>query len=221
MDASIEIIGKDLAKVVIEKNHYSHKIPQAIKFRFGMYLDGTLRGVAIFSIPSNMHAITSVFRNENQSIVIELSRFFTEDNTPRNFESKCLSMMLAYLRENTDYDVVLSYADPNYKHIGYLYQATNFKYIGESSKEVRYLLPSGELITRRGLGRSSGDTEREHSKRLIECGARKIKMDGKHKYIYFICNRRRKGELMSKMKCELLAYPKIKPEVGYDNREND
>lgn len=211
MDFSIKIIeDKKFCKEFIEKNHYSHKIPQAIKYRFGMYCNDKLLGIAIFSIPANRFTITSVFNKENQHIGIELSRVFTIDKTPKNFESYCISKMLKWIKENTQYDVVVSYADPNFGHFGYLYQALNGIYIGESTKEIRYLMPNGELITRRGLGRKNGDSEKEHIERILKDGAKKIKMNGKHKYIFFTCNKRRKKELLSKMKKEILPYPKEK-----------
>lgn len=206
---NIKIIeDKEFVKKFIEDNHYSHKIPQAIKYRFGMFFNDNLMGVAIFSIPSNMYSITSVFNDEKQNIVLELSRFFTFDYTPKNFESNCLSLMLKYIKNNTNFDVVLSYSDENFGHFGYLYQSTNFLYIGKTNPETRYLMPNGELITRRGLGRSKGDTENMHIERLLKDGAKKIKMIGKHKYIYFTCDKRRKKELISKMKVETKQYPK-------------
>lgn len=200
---------KDEVKLFIESNHYSHKMPQAIKYRFGMYINDELFGVSIFSIPSNQFAVTSIFENETQHICIELSRVFTLDSTPKNFESYCISKMFKYIKYNTKYDVVLSYADPNFKHVGYLYQALNGMYLGETAQEVRYIMPTGELITRRGLGRSNGDSEKEHVKRILDMGATKIKMKGKHKYLFFTCDKRRKGDLIKKMKCKQYSYPKL------------
>lgn len=206
----IKIIDKGLAKEIIEKYHYTHKIPQAIKYRFGLYYDNELKGVAIFSIPANMHTFTSIFNGVTQHIGIELSRFFTYDDTPRNFESYCLSRCFRYIRENSDYDLIVSYADANYGHVGYLYQSLNGYYVGQTAPEIRYLY-KGQLITRRGLGRRVGDTERDHVKRILKDGAKRVKMIGKHKYIFFICDRRRKKELLKNLKDKVVLtkdYPK-------------
>ena len=43
-------------------------------------------------------------------------------------------------------------------------------------------------------------------------GAEKIKMKGKHKYIFFICDNRRKKELANKIKDNIIiynTYPKL------------
>lgn len=196
-------------KEFIEKNHYSHKIPQAIKFRFGMYDNEELLGVAIFSVPANRYTITSIFEGCTQHIGIELSRVYTHDETPRNFESSCISKMFKYIKHHTPFDVVVSYADSNFGHAGYLYQALSGLYIGKTASEVRYITKDGELITRRGLGRKKGDTESAHAKRLINDGAKKVKMDGKYKYLFFTCNKRVKKHLLSTMKKQILEYPKL------------
>ena len=204
-----ELKDKQFVKTYIEKNHYSHKIPQAVKYRLGLYLGDKLKGVAIFSIPANQYSITSVFRDETQKIVIELSRVYTEDNLEKNFLSKALSQCFKYLKNNADYDIILSYADPNFNHNGCIYQALNGMYLGQTNKEVRYII-GDKLITRRGLGRRKGLSEKEHVKMLLEAGAKKVKMIGKYKYIWFICNKTRKKELIKKMKVTIKQYPKIK-----------
>jgi len=205
-------LSKDnaLVKKIIEDNHYSHKIPQAIKYRFVFYIKEDIKGVAVFSIPANMYSITSIFKNETQHIGIELSRVFTDDDTPKNFESYCLSKCFDYIKNNTVYDVIVSYADPNFEHRGFLYQALNAKYLGETGGEIRYLV-NGQLITRRGLGRSHGDTEKEHVQRLLLDGGTKVKMKGKHKYLFFTCDKRRQKQLIGNLKdnvCLNNKYPK-------------
>ena len=207
-------LDRNVSKKIIEDNHYSHKIPQAIKYRFGLYYDGILVGVAIFSVPANRYSITSIFEDETQHIGIELSRFYTDDDTPKNFESCALNKCLNYLKKNSKYDVVISYADPNFGHAGYLYQALNGYYIGQTEKEVRYLL-DGKLITRRGLGRSKNDTEREHADRIISRGGQKVYMNGKYKYLFFIYSSDRKDDLIDKLKFDMSYqsdYPKCQEE---------
>ena len=218
----IEEVDKGLAKSVIESNHYSHKIPQAIKYRFGLFYDNELKGVVIFSVPANMHTFTSVFHEVSQHVGLELSRVYTSDDTPANFESYCLSRCLKYIEKRTDYDVVVSYADPNFGHAGYLYQALNAWYLGETNSEVRYLY-KGQLITRRGLGRRKGDSEKAHRERIMADGAKRVKMKGKHKYIFFTCNKRKKRELMSLIKDKVNIsknYPKIEEFEEGKNEED-
>jgi len=195
-----------IAKEYIEKNHYSHKIPQAIKFRFGFYYDDKLIGCCIYSVPANYHCVSCLFDDEQQLICVELSRFYGEDDTCKNFESYCISKTFDILKDK--YDFILSYADSYFNHVGTIYQALNFLYLGKTNKETRFLY-NDKLITRRALGRN-GNSEKEDREKLLLLGAKQIKMPGKYKYIYLICNRRRKKELLKKLKCSVLPYPKLK-----------
>jgi hypothetical protein len=201
---TMKTVDYDTAKLYIEKNHYSHKIPQAVKYRFGFYYEDQLVGCCIYSVPANCHCISCLFDNESQQICIELSRFYGEDITCKNFESYCISKTFESLKNK--YDLILSYADSYFKHVGTIYQALNFLYLGKTAPEIRYFY-NNQLITRRALGRGK-TTEKEDKEKLLNLGAKQIKMPGKYKYIYFICNRRRKKELLKKLKCKVLPYPK-------------
>lgn len=186
------------AKDLIVENHYSHTIPQAIKYRFGLYNNKELLGVAIFSVPANRYTITSAVDTDNQSIGVELARVWTSNDSPKNFESRVLAMCFKEVKKQ--YQVIVSYADPNFGHQGYLYQALNGLYLGQTNPEPRYIV-DGKLITRRGLGRSKGDTEKEHIQRLLTQGASKVKMKGKHKYIWLFNKK-------LTLKVPTLPYPK-------------
>jgi len=199
---------KNIAKNLIETYHYSHKIPQAIKYRFGFYYDNELIGCAIYSIPANQFSFTSIWHNETQHIGIELSRVVMIKKLERNILSYCLSQSFKWLKLNSNYEVILSYADANFSHAGYIYQALNFIYLGKTNSETRYLY-NGQLITRRGLGRRKNCNEKQHVKQLLSQGAEKVLMQGKHKYILLICkSKKRKKELLSFLTS--LPYPKIK-----------
>lgn len=56
------------------------------------------------------------------------------DDTPRNTESWFIGKCLRWLHKNTAIKYVVSYADPNYGHVGTIYKASNFKWVGKTSK---------------------------------------------------------------------------------------
>ena len=66
--------------------------------------------------------------------VIELKRLCCIDNTPKNTESYFIGKTLRWLKQNTDYDLVVSYADTFYGHSGVIYKASNFKHVGMTTK---------------------------------------------------------------------------------------
>jgi hypothetical protein len=86
-----EISGKGASKMVdpiIEKNHYLRSVPDApAKHRYLITFGLTgIVGAAVWGKP--------VARMEDQEDTIELLRFWTADNTPKNTESKALGKMM-------------------------------------------------------------------------------------------------------------------------------
>lgn len=53
------------------------------------------------------------------------------DDTPRNSESKSIGIMLRILKKH-GVQRVLSYADPNYGHVGTIYRASGFTLLGQT-----------------------------------------------------------------------------------------
>tara|TARA_Y100001954_G_C15804181_1_gene601774 strand:+ start:2153 stop:2782 length:630 start_codon:yes stop_codon:yes gene_type:complete len=120
----------------IEQWHYSENVNGLrITHVFGLYKEDdenlfgdTLIGAMIYG----GLAMASVWKKygEVESDVVELRRLCCIDDTPKNTESYFIGQTLRWLKKNTDYKVVVSYADSNYNHTGTIYQATNFEYHG-------------------------------------------------------------------------------------------
>lgn len=126
IDFQLQHWGKDIPydlRQLIKENHYSHSYRSQKQVHvFGLYEGSRAVGAAIFGQPMS--------RNLDQTM-IELRRFCLIDDTPKNTESYFLGKCLRWLRKNTDYDTVVTFADPNQGHEGTIYKATNFKYDGE------------------------------------------------------------------------------------------
>jgi len=84
--------------------------------------------------------------------VLELRRLVCLDDTPKNTESRCISIMLRWLKRNTDWKVIVSYADTNFGHSGVIYRASNFIFVGESGKDKGFKDPAtGKVYHSRAL----------------------------------------------------------------------
>jgi hypothetical protein len=64
--------------------------------------------------------------------LVELRRFCMINDTPRNAESKVLAVMFRTLRKQ-GVQRILSYADPNFGHVGTIYRALGFALLGQSA----------------------------------------------------------------------------------------
>jgi len=65
-------------------------------------------------------------------MVLELRRLCLIDATPKNAESYFVGKTLRWLRKNTNWEFVISYADGEQGHTGVIYRASNFKYLGQT-----------------------------------------------------------------------------------------
>ena len=128
---------------------------------------------------------------ENNSInpdrCMELRRLVCIDDTPKNTESYFIGKTLRWLKQNTDVEVVVSFADQHYGHVGTIYKATNFEYFGETSP-ARVLMVDGKEYHSRSLNQDKRPYGRE-LKRRYDAGDKNIffkKRKPKHIYVYYL-----------------------------------
>jgi hypothetical protein len=131
----IEKVRYQTVKPFIEQWHYSHSTNGIkIGYCFALFRPSPLGipelvGAAIFGEPA-MNNQASSWNPTAPDKCIELRRLCCIDDTPKNTESFFIGQMIRWLRYNTDIEVILSYADPNYGHEGTIYKATNFEHVG-------------------------------------------------------------------------------------------
>ena len=120
----------------LKKWHYSDYVNIQAKHTFCMYREGIfglpdLIGVCIYTRPAGPTAGQSYYP-EAPDKVLELRRLCLVDDTPKNAESYFVGHTLRWLRNNTDWEFVLSYADEEQGHTGVIYRASNFTYLGKT-----------------------------------------------------------------------------------------
>jgi hypothetical protein len=122
--------SRDEVRDFIEKWHYSQSINGLrVAHCFQLLTPwGDMIGAAIFGAM----AMSGQYKRfaERESDVIELRRLCCIDETPKNTESYFIGKMLRWLKKNTDYKVVVSYADADQGHSGVIYRASNFECLG-------------------------------------------------------------------------------------------
>ena len=125
-DFTVEPCERKEIKEFIETWHYSQSINGLQSSHcFKLLHNKEIIGAAIFGGLA-MHNQWKRF-SDNQLNVIELRRLCCIDETPKNTESYFIGKMLKWLAKNTDYKIVVSYADAQYGHEGTIYKASNFK----------------------------------------------------------------------------------------------
>jgi len=205
----VERIAFSEARPWILKRHYAHRTPTGRAY--GLFQEGILVGVCVYSSVITHHVAPSICGEKYQDIVTELSRLVVEEGLEKNTLSKFVSETFKLLETPR---IILSYSDSNQGHHGYIYQALNFIYTGEGGSPEEYILKGKQVSTRpEGLRKQMKihDGYREDmtiAENVALVGGEVRKLKRKHRYVYFLGNKREKKALRKALRFESLPYPK-------------
>lgn len=138
-------------RAFIEEHHYSKAVSGVTpKYCFKVTLNGRMVGAAIFGLPGMRETIEK-YSEHGKFNLVELRRFCMVDDTPRCAEGKSIAVMLRTLKK---YGVqrVLSYADPNFGHVGTIYKGLGFELFGQTPA-VSVVLYKNRSVKRSSLDR--------------------------------------------------------------------
>ncbi len=158
--------------------HYSKSCPPG-KIYFGLFKNSILIGVICYGCPAMRHQKTCYKAD------IELRRLCCIDDTPKNTESYFIGRTLRKIKQ-LGYKRVLSLADPNFGHLGTIYQATNFKYLGrERGGGSRDIFINGEKMHSRTAFAKFGASGKKGLQKLFPDYKIEVKnKERKHIYLY-------------------------------------
>ncbi|MFC1947963.1 DNA methyltransferase [Chloroflexota bacterium] len=200
------------------KYHYLHSMPGGTKLAFGVLLDGRLLGIITFGAgPANAYKMVSGVKIDE---CLTLTRLWLSNDLPSNSESKVIGICLRALKKNTNIKFLVSYADPTERHLGTIYQATNWLYTGYSEAMPKFDLGDGVIHHSRSLSHAFGS----HSLKHFESHGLNVKVieqPKKHRYIYLLDK-----SLRDRLNVPVLPYPKHTDEgmvrgSGNPGRERD
>ena len=120
-------IGQAIARNLIMTQHYAHRMP-TIQRAFGLMEDGELVGCVTFGQPASPNVVLSILGRETDLEMMELNRLVITTKT-KNSASFLVGGAIRRLPKKM---VLVSYADKGAGHVGYVYQATNWNYFGET-----------------------------------------------------------------------------------------
>jgi len=190
---TVQAIPTGDAKWLILNRHYAGRMP-IVTHSFGLFYDGDMRGVVTYGPPVSRLLCIGVAGPEWHDNVIELNRLVLVNNEP-NEASRLIGGSLRLL---TGPLIVVSYADTDQRHLGIVYQATNWLYTGLSARRTDLVVDGVQLHTRTLAPRreSFGDK------------IRAVPRTRKHRYIQLIGNRNEKRAMREALLYQVLPYPK-------------
>lgn len=144
----IKKISYKVAKRWLLDYHYAKRTCN-VMYSFGLFIEGKLSGVITFGMPPSSTLCSSICGSELKKNVLELNRLITLDNLPKNSLSKFVSKSINMIGKDV---IIVSFADANQNHNGYIYQATNFIYTGVSSNRSKLVDKFGKEFHFRNIG---------------------------------------------------------------------
>ena len=128
-DLKIGNIEIDAVRYACRKWHYSKSILAGSLVKYGVWENDKFIGVILYSKGANPNIGKPYDLDHNK--ICELTRIALREHL--NFVSKILMMTLRQLKKDNDgLKLVISYADSSQGHLGKIYQATNWIYVGDS-----------------------------------------------------------------------------------------
>lgn len=159
-------IGYNQAKPLILQRHYAHRCP-TIQRAFGLVENEHLVGVVTFGQPASPWVKVSMFGHEWRGEIMELNRLVITTDT-KNAASFLVGSAIRRLGKVP----LVSYADQGAGHVGYIYQATNWNYAGES--KPRTDIDSGGKHARHHAGDPSKRQPRSAKHRYWLCRDKRV-----------------------------------------------
>ncbi len=182
----VKKINYNDTKPFILNIHYAKRMP-SISYAYGLFLNNDLVGIVSYGSPASPSLCKGIAGLENKSFVIELNRLVLKYN--RKNEASMLDGKSYQLLPKPK--IIVSYADTNQNHVGFIYQATNFYFTGTSK-------PRTDMAGKNG----------KHSRHHLGDKTKRIFRSAKHRYVYLVGNKKDKKYFLNNLKYPLLNYPK-------------
>lgn len=179
----VERVQPSIVRPLMADHHYLQSMPAAPRRCYGVSLDGVLLGGVVFTSGAR-HGHRLLAAADTQSVAT-LARLWLSDDLPANSESRVLGIVLRDLRRTTDWKLLLSYADPAAGHVGTIYQATGWTYLGETAGETYVRLADGRLHHPRSVYSRYGSNRISHLQ-ATGVPAQREWVGGKHRYAYVL-----------------------------------
>jgi len=197
----LDFCSHDAAKHAVMRWHYSRQMPKAKLVKVGCWEGGRFVGAIIYGLGANRHLARPFGLKDTQACELVRVALAPGREHPT---SQCVAISLRLLRrQSPGLRLVVSYADAGQGHVGTLYQAGGWLYLGTSDQS--YIRVRGQvehprtLYDRFGPKGQSIPWLREH----VDPRAERVPMAPKHKYVMPLDKKLRR-ELESRA----LPYPK-------------
>lgn len=173
VDLKVDWCSYQAARWAVEHWHYSKRMPKSKIVKLGAWEDGEFVGAVIFGVGATGDLVKGYGLGKNQGC--ELVRIALRKH--RSPVSMILSIAISKIKaQSPRLRLIVSFADPEMRHLGVIYQASNWVYSGMSQASDEYIYRG-----RRYQGRSFRN---KYKGMENHPGVTVVKGSSKHRYLY-------------------------------------
>lgn len=189
-DMEFREISREEALSFVVPRHYAGRKPN-LKYQFGWFLGGELKAALTIGKPASPWLCSGVCGPQWSSSVYEINRVCRTDDLTAPLSRFVALCLKAVKRDNL---ILVSYADTEMHHTGFLYQATNFIYTGKTVARTDRYTP--------------GNRHSRHYDKEAPQKFRKVR-SSKHRYVYFaFSSKKLRKQARNDLQYPVLPYPK-------------
>lgn len=152
---NVQNIPKNVAVDFIHKYHYSKILPRLTKFYLGYYENEILVGVVTLGWGTQpLQTIKKILYNHDvvTAEYYEIGKMcFLPEKNGNNFGSTAMKLLIDWAKKNTSAKFIYTMADGIMGKCGFVYQASNFKYLGSFKTDVYMDKKTGEKMHPRSI----------------------------------------------------------------------
>lgn len=165
-----------LCQVLVRLYHYSGGGANTATFRHGLMdrVTGECVGAAWWIPPTKSAAQASW--DGDWKRVLSLHRLVVKPNMPTNAASFLIGRSIRLIRQDGRWGCLVTYADTGQGHLGGIYRATNWEYVGLTTPEAQWVDSTGRFVARKAGPKTRTKGE------MQELGYRLLGRYSKHKY---------------------------------------
>ena len=112
---------------LVKAHHYAKGASNTSVFRHGLYRGDLLVGAALWMPPTKIAALSV---SDDWQGVLSLTRLVVIPSEPKNAASILLGASIRLVFADSRWHTLLTYADTRHGHVGTIYKATNWEYLG-------------------------------------------------------------------------------------------
>ena len=145
-DYRVERVPHAEAAELIRQHHYAKGCANTSSESFGLFRGPFLVGAAVWMPPTKVCAMT--IDPVEWRRVLSLSRLAVAPSEPTNTESLFIGDMMRTLNAERRWTASVTFADESQGHEGTIYKATNWRYLGRTKPEPRWVDADGKQVSR-------------------------------------------------------------------------